>query len=39
MKRTLFSMRLGLALVQPWIDIFTEFRVIPQSFPATDLVK
>jgi hypothetical protein len=39
MKRTLFSTRLRLALVQPWIGIFTEFRVIPRSFPATDLVK
>ena len=31
--------RLTPALVQPWIDAFAEFHVIPKRFPAGDLVK
>ena len=37
--RTNFAVRLRPALAQPWIDAFAEFGVIPQTFPAIDLVK
>jgi NitT/TauT family transport system substrate-binding protein len=39
MTRTRFSTRLRPALAQPWIDAYAEFGVIPESFPAIDLVK
>ena len=38
-KRTTFATRLRTAPAQPWIDVFAEFGVIPESFPASDLVK
>ena len=37
--RTNFAVRLRPALAQPWVDAFAEFGVIPQTFPAMDLVK
>jgi NitT/TauT family transport system substrate-binding protein len=39
MARTVFATRLRPALAQPWIDVYAEFGVIPQPFPALDLVK
>jgi ABC-type nitrate/sulfonate/bicarbonate transport system substrate-binding protein len=39
MTRTRFSERLRPALAQPWIDVYAEFGVIPESFRAIDLVK
>ena len=27
------------AQAQPWIDVYAEFRVIPKSFTAQDLLK
>jgi NitT/TauT family transport system substrate-binding protein len=39
MTRTSFATRLRVAPAQPWIDVYAEFAVIPQSFPAIDLVK
>jgi NitT/TauT family transport system substrate-binding protein len=39
MTRTSFSTRLRPALAQPWIDVYAEFGVIPESFSAIDLVK
>ena len=38
-SRTTFAVRLRPALAQPWVDAFAEFGVIPQTFPALDLVK
>jgi NitT/TauT family transport system substrate-binding protein len=37
--RTRFATRLKPELAQPWIDLYAEFRVIPSSFPASDLTK
>ena len=37
--RTNFAVRLRPALAQPWVDAFAEFGVIPQTFPALELVK
>jgi ABC-type nitrate/sulfonate/bicarbonate transport system substrate-binding protein len=39
MTRTSFAQRLRVAPAQPWIDVYAEFGVIPQSFPAIDLVR
>jgi NitT/TauT family transport system substrate-binding protein len=39
MARTDFATRLRPGLAQPWIDVYAEFGVIPQPFPALDLVK
>jgi NitT/TauT family transport system substrate-binding protein len=39
MTRTRFAERLRPAQAQPWIDVYAEFGVIPQSFRALDLVK
>ena len=39
MTRTSFAPRLRPAPAQPWIDAYAEFAVIPQSFPAIDLVR
>ena len=39
MTRTTYAERLRVAPAQPWIDAYAEFGVIPQSFPAIDLVK
>jgi NitT/TauT family transport system substrate-binding protein len=39
MTRTSYSTRLRPALAQPWIDVYAEFGVIPESFSAIDLVK
>lgn len=39
MTRTSFSPRLRPGPAQPWIDVFAEFKVIPESFRAIDLVK
>ena len=38
-SRTKFAVRLRPALAQPWVDAFAEFGVIPQTFPALELVK
>jgi NitT/TauT family transport system substrate-binding protein len=39
MTRTSFAPRLRVAPAQPWIDAYAEFAVIPESFPAIDLVR
>lgn len=39
MTRTSYATRLRPALAQPWIDVYAEFGVIPESFQAIDLVK
>jgi NitT/TauT family transport system substrate-binding protein len=39
MARTSFATRLRPALAQPWIDVYAEFGLIPQTFSAIDLVK
>lgn len=39
MTRTTFATRLRPALAQPWIDVYAEFGLIPQTFSALDLVK
>jgi ABC-type nitrate/sulfonate/bicarbonate transport system substrate-binding protein len=39
MTRSTFATRLRLRLAQPWIDVFAEFGVIPERFPASDLIK
>lgn len=39
MARTSFATRLRPAAVQPWIDSYAEFGVIPASFSAIDLVR
>jgi NitT/TauT family transport system substrate-binding protein len=39
MTRTSFATRLRPALAQPWIDVWAEFKLIPASFSANDLVK
>jgi NitT/TauT family transport system substrate-binding protein len=39
MTRTRFATRLRPAQAQAWIDAFAEFKFIPQSFRAIDLVK
>ena len=39
MTRTSFATRLRPALAQPWIDAYAEFKIIPASFPAIDLLK
>ena len=37
--RVTFATRLRPAMAQPWLDAYAEFGVIPQSYPAIDLVK
>jgi len=37
--RTSFATRLRPSLAQPWIDAYAEFKIIPASFPAIDLLK
>jgi NitT/TauT family transport system substrate-binding protein len=37
--RTSYSTRLRPAQAQPWIDVYAEFKVIPKTFSALDLVK
>jgi NitT/TauT family transport system substrate-binding protein len=39
MARTSFATRLRPALAQPWIDAYAEFKLIPERFPASDLLK
>ncbi len=39
MTRAQFAPRLVPRLAQPWIDALAEFRVIPSSFPAIELVR
>jgi NitT/TauT family transport system substrate-binding protein len=39
MTRTSFSPRLRPGPAQPWIDVFAEFKVIPASFPAINLLE
>ncbi len=39
MTRVSYSERLRPGLAQPWIDVFAEYKVIPESFSALDLVK
>ncbi len=38
-KRTTFATELEPTLAQPWIDTFAEFGVIPDAFPAGEVVK
>ena len=37
--RIAYATRLRPRSGQPWIDLFAEYKLIPQSFAATDLVK
>jgi len=37
--RTSFATRLRPALAQSWIDAYAEFKLIPERFPASDLLK
>lgn len=37
--RTTFATRLRPALAQPWIDAYAQFKLIPERFPAIDLLK
>lgn len=39
LTRTTYATRLKPALAQPWIDVYAEFDVIPESFSALDLLK
>lgn len=39
MKRTSFATRLRPMQAQPWIDVYAEFKLIPQTFSAIDLVR
>jgi NitT/TauT family transport system substrate-binding protein len=39
MTHSTFATRLRLARAQPWIDVYKEFELIPQTFTALDLVK
>jgi len=39
MARSTYATRLRPAQAQPWIDVYAEFKVIPKSFSAQDLVK
>jgi NitT/TauT family transport system substrate-binding protein len=39
MARSRFGTRLRLAWIQPWIDAYKEFELIPETFTAGDLVK
>lgn len=39
MTRAYYAQRLVPRLAQPWIDAYAEFGVIPESFPAIQLVK
>ncbi len=39
MTRAYYAKRLVPGLAQPWIDLYAEFGVIPESFPAIQLVK
>ena len=39
MARFSFATRLRPRSGQPWIDLFAEYKLIPESFSATDLVK
>jgi NitT/TauT family transport system substrate-binding protein len=39
MARSRFGTRLRLARIQPWIDAYKEFELIPETFTAGDLVK
>lgn len=38
-RRSAFATRLRLRLAQPWIDAFAEFKLLPESFAAADLLK
>jgi len=37
--RTTFATRLRLRFAQPWIDLMAEFRVIANTFPASELIR
>ena len=39
MTRSTFATRLRLTLAQPWIDVYKESELIPETFTASDLVK
>lgn len=39
MKHSQFATRLRLVQAQPWIDVYKEFGLIPQTFTAPDLLK
>jgi NitT/TauT family transport system substrate-binding protein len=39
MTRFKYAIRLRPRSGQPWIDLFAEYKLIPESFSATDLVK
>lgn len=39
MTRSRFATRLRLPLAQPWIDVYKEFELIPQTFSSLDLLK
>ena len=39
MTRSTFATRLRLRLAQPWIDVYKEFELIPETFTAPDLVE
>lgn len=39
MARSRFAIRLRLPRIQPWIDAYKEFGLIPETFTAGDLVK
>jgi NitT/TauT family transport system substrate-binding protein len=39
MTRIAYATRLRPRSAQPWIDLFAEYKLIPESFSATDLVK
>jgi NitT/TauT family transport system substrate-binding protein len=38
-RRTTYATRLRTARAQPWIDVYAEFGLIPQRFPAIELVR
>ena len=39
MTRFAYATRLRPRMGQPWIDLYAEYKLIPESFAATDLVK
>ena len=39
MTRSRFATRLRLPQAQPWIDVYKEFELIPETFTALDLLK
>jgi hypothetical protein len=39
MTRTSFATRLRPVQAQPWIDVYAEFKLIPETFSAIDLVR